>query len=54
MYAMLDYFMEMLRKSLETYYDYDEIIYDQNDELTYEEEWYVLLYHKEWCFTNSK
>lgn len=38
MYAMLDYFMEMLRKSLETYYDYDEIIYDQNDELIYEEE----------------
>jgi hypothetical protein len=35
---MLDYFMEMLRKGLETYYDRDEIIYDQNDELTYEEE----------------
>lgn len=38
MYAMLDYFMEIFRKGLETYYDRDEIIYDQNDELTYEEE----------------
>lgn len=38
MYAMLNYFIEIIRKELETYYDYDEIIYDQTDELTYEEE----------------
>lgn len=38
MHAILNYFIEMFRKELETYYDHDEIIYDHNDELTYEEE----------------
>ena len=44
MHAILDYFMDMFRRGLETYYesesclDLDEIFYDHHDELTYEED----------------